>query len=144
MSGYRYLIVCFILGLLLFLLYDVHIPRIRGFWQSDKVKECISRIAKKYPPIRYIHVHVAPGHGSYTRNKKHVYIATHDMKTGLPLTIREMTQVLLHEVTHVLCKEDIGHTNRFYKVYNHLLKKVQASGSPYTAEGLGMAKRRLK
>ena len=52
--------------------------------------------------------------GSYTINKKHVYICMHD-KHGEYYDRNMLIYVLIHELAHVICDE-IGHTDKFNQI----------------------------
>lgn len=56
---------------------------------------------------------------SYTINKKEIHLCTRDPQNGLYYDKNTLMFVLLHELSHVLCK-DIGHTRNFATI-NHAL-----------------------
>lgn len=66
------------------------------------------------------------GKKSYTINKKHIYICLKDEK-GEYYNRNMLKYVILHELAHVLCDE-IGHTEKFHKIFEEILKKAIKCG----------------
>lgn len=75
---------------------------------------------------RFQHVELYEGKKSYTINKKKVYICLKD-KNGRYYNRNMLCYVILHEYAHMLCDE-IGHTDKFYDVFDDLLKKAGQLG----------------
>jgi len=59
------------------------------------------------------------GKKSYTINKKRIYMCLKD-ESGKYYGENMLVYVLLHELAHVKCDE-IGHTEKFHKIFNDLL-----------------------
>ena len=66
------------------------------------------------------------GEKSYTINKKQVYICLKD-EMGKYYDDNTLYYVVCHEISHVLCDE-IGHTEKFYVIFNELLLKMEEHG----------------
>ena len=66
------------------------------------------------------------GEKSYTINKKQVYICLKDEK-GEYYDDNTLYYVVCHEISHVICDE-IGHTEKFYLIFNELLSKMEEDG----------------
>ena len=54
---------------------------------------------------------------SYTLNKELVFI------NNKQKNIRVLYYILLHEISHILCANEIGHTKHFFKIFNFLVNK---------------------
>jgi hypothetical protein len=63
---------------------------------------------------------------SYTINKQKVHLCLKD-KNGDYYNENMLTYVGLHELAHVLCDE-VGHTEKFYRVFDDLLDKAHEMG----------------
>ena len=66
------------------------------------------------------------GDKSYTINKKHVFMCLLD-ENDIYYENNMLIYVLLHEISHVICDE-IGHTPKFYEIFNNLLKEASNIG----------------
>jgi hypothetical protein len=71
-------------------------------------------------------VDIYEGDKSYTINKKKVYICLKD-EHGKYYSRNMLVYVILHEYAHILCDE-IGHTDKFFDIFQKLLAKASASG----------------
>lgn len=67
------------------------------------------------------------GNKSYTINKKKIYLCLRD-KNGEYYPINMLLYVLIHEFAHYLNKDDIGHTEKFHKIFEQLLDKAYELG----------------
>lgn len=67
------------------------------------------------------------GEKSYTINKDKIYLCLKDENDEYYDT-NMLVYVLLHEFSHYLNKEDIGHTPRFHQIFNDLLDKAHKLG----------------
>lgn len=105
------------------LLYE----EVRESFQSDdpvllKVKSNLERVnSEKVKDLRFFE-----GDKSYTINKKNVYICLKDENGGY-YDENMLTYVALHELAHSLCDE-IGHTEKFHKIFDQLLEKARQEG----------------
>lgn len=68
--------------------------------------------------------------GTYTENKSVIYLCVRDPKTGKYYDHNVIMYVALHELAHVLTKEE-GHTKLFTENFNKLLIKAQQEGLYY-------------
>lgn len=66
------------------------------------------------------------GDKSYTINKEKVYICLKD-DNGQYYDHNMLVYVVAHELAHVLCDE-IGHTDKFHKIFDDLLVELAKSG----------------
>lgn len=66
------------------------------------------------------------GDKSYTINKKKVYICLKDPH-GRYYNRNMLVYVICHEYAHILCDE-IGHTPKFFRIFDDLLKRATAHG----------------
>lgn len=82
------------------------------------------RLAPVFPEIQKIKLYDA--NKSYTINKTQVHICMKD-ENGAYYHDNMLTYVLLHELAHVRCDE-IGHTDKFYKIFQNLLDQASSAG----------------
>ena len=66
------------------------------------------------------------GKKSYTIRKKYIFICMKD-KEKKYYNDNQLIYVILHEIAHVMNNE-IGHTNKFFKVFNSLLLNANRCG----------------
>ena len=66
------------------------------------------------------------GKKSYTINKKRIHLCLKDEK-GEYYDKNMLIYVTIHELAHVKCPE-VGHTDKFYEIFNHLLDKAARCG----------------
>lgn len=66
------------------------------------------------------------GSKSYTINKSRIYMCLKD-DNGQYYDDNSLMFVLLHEMSHVICKS-IGHTNEFQQIFNELLIEATKVG----------------
>lgn len=66
------------------------------------------------------------GKKSYTINKKKVYLCMKD-EDDQYYSRNILAYVLIHEISHAICKE-VGHTDKFYDIFNQMLKKAEMLG----------------
>ena len=71
-------------------------------------------------------IKIFKGNKSYTINKKTVYLCLED-QNGNYYNLNILVYVLLHEISHVLCKS-IGHNEEFQSIFDKLLKKAEEKG----------------
>lgn len=67
------------------------------------------------------------GEKSYTLNKEKIFICLKD-ENGNYYPTNMLVYVVLHELAHVINKNDIGHTENFMKIFDELLEKAQFMG----------------
>jgi len=67
------------------------------------------------------------GKKSYTINKEKIYLCLTD-ENGEYYPTNMLVYVLLHELSHLLNKDDIGHTEKFHKIFQELLDKAHSMG----------------
>lgn len=72
-------------------------------------------------------VELYEGKKSYTLNKKHVYICLKDTH-GRYYNRNMLIYVILHEFSHILNKDGIGHTKKFFEIFHQLLEHASKLG----------------
>jgi hypothetical protein len=107
---------------------------------SSFVKEKLERFQTPHPVIQSLKRKLRPvypdiddllileGKESYSLNKNKVYICLKDKKTGELYDHNMLTYVLLHELAHVMNKDDVGHTPKFHEKFDELLDKAESLG----------------
>lgn len=120
--------ISFIILLILFIL-------LLGYVIFSRVMEYYSQLD---PMLRHIHQKLEPldpkvktlkfyeGNKSYTINKKKIYLCLRDEKNEY-YNENMLMYVAIHELAHVLCDE-IGHTDKFHRIFKQLLYKAQKMG----------------
>lgn len=92
--------------------------------QDPVLMELKEELSKCFPEID--NAILLKGKKSYTINKKQIYICLKDEK-GEYYNKNMLKYVILHELAHVLCDE-IGHTEKFHKIFEEILKKAIKCG----------------
>lgn len=92
--------------------------------QDPKVNQIKNRIMGVHPDVKDIRFR--KGDKSYTINKEIIYLCT-EGSDGVKYDDNMLTYVAIHEVAHTLCDE-VGHTSKFYQIFNRLLDVAQAQG----------------
>jgi len=95
----------------------------KGHPVIDELKNTLKHVHPEFSKIR-----IVVGDQSYTLNKEKVFLCLHDKKTGKLYDKNMLTYVLLHEMAHVLNKEDEGHTPAFHKKFDQLLDIATKKG----------------
>jgi len=68
------------------------------------------------------------GDKSYTINKEKIFVCLKD-ENGDYYPLNMLVYVVLHEIAHLLNKEDIGHTEKFHAQFDELLLRAAEVGS---------------
>ena len=87
-----------------------------------KLKEILDPL---HPDVKNLKLY--KGKKSYTINKKKIYLCLKDEKNEYYST-NMLIYVLLHEFSHYLNKDDIGHTEKFHKIFDDLIEKADSMG----------------
>ena len=90
------------------------------------INELVEEVSKVYPPCKELKI--VEGDQSYTLNKKKVFLCLKDKRTGKTYDKNMLIYVLLHELAHVLNKDDVGHTPAFHAEFDKLLKIAEEKG----------------
>jgi hypothetical protein len=87
-----------------------------------RLKEVLSPI---HPSIERLKLYKSDK--SYTINKEKIYLCLHD-KNGDYYPLSTLSYVLLHEIAHFLNTYDVGHTPKFYEIFDQLLARAEELG----------------
>jgi hypothetical protein len=90
------------------------------------INELVEEVSKVYPPCKELKI--VEGDQSYTLNKKKVFLCLKDKRTGKTYDKNMLIYVLLHELAHVLNKDDVGHTPAFHAEFDKLLAIAEEKG----------------
>ena len=93
---------------------------------DDKMLMKVKDNLRKVKPEKVNELKFFEGDKSYTINKKNVYICLKD-ENDKYYDENMLTYVALHELAHSLCDE-IGHTEKFHKIFQKLLKEAAEKG----------------
>lgn len=91
---------------------------------DEKVDHIKSNLIEHFPELS--RVNVFSGNRSFTIDKKEIFLCLRD-ENGNYYDDNMLTYVLLHELSHVICDE-IGHTDKFYKIFDKVLEYAAAQG----------------
>lgn len=91
---------------------------------EPKVMEIKRLITPVHPAIA--NMTFRKGRKSYTLNKEIIHLCIYDAN-GKYYDNNMLIYVALHEVAHVLCDE-IGHTDKFYRIHEELIQKATEQG----------------
>ena len=99
-------------------------------WTKDPRNPTIERLKEKVRKVvpQIDQVQLREGEKSYTLDKQKIYLCLADKQTGKTYNDNMLVYVLLHELAHVLNKEDIGHTPAFNRKFDEILKVAEAKG----------------
>ena len=90
--------------------------------QSDpKLHEIKNRCIHVHPVVKDLKLY--KGEKSYTINKEKIYICLLDEK-GEYYPMNMLIYVFLHELAHLINKEDTGHTEKFHEIFQQLINKA--------------------
>ena len=119
MKGTIYIILIIIT---LLCLYLISLPVMQEHFLITNLKEKLTIIDPDFK-----HLDIREGTSSYTEDKTIIYICLRDEK-GLFYPTNTLIYVILHEIAHLLNKQDFGHTEAFNKIFDKLLCKAASLG----------------
>lgn len=103
-------------------IYLVSLPTVKEHFLITDLKEKLAVIDNRFNDID-----IREAASSYTEDKTIIYLCLRDEK-GHFYPTNTLIYVALHEIAHMLNKEDFGHTPAFHKVFDRLLCKAAAKG----------------
>ena len=87
-----------------------------------RLKDVLSPI---HPSIKNLKLYKSDK--SYTINKDKIYLCLTD-RNGDYYPLSTHSYVLLHEIAHFLNTYDVGHTPKFYEIFDELLERAEKLG----------------
>lgn len=134
MAGTIYIILILIS---LLCMYLVSLPTVKEHFVISSLKERLTVIDP-----RFAELDIRESSSSYTEDKSIIYLCLRDEK-GQYYPINTVMYVALHEIAHLLNKEDFGHTPAFHRTFDKLLcdaaaKKVYDPNLPHTPSYCGV------
>jgi len=94
--------------------------------QDDpKLQQLKEMLTPLHPVVKDLKLY--KGKKSYTINKEKIYLCLKD-QDGNYYSNNMLIYVLLHELAHLLNKEDIGHTEKFHEIFEGLIEKAHNLG----------------
>ena len=113
-------------------IYLVSLPTVKEHFLIGDLKEKLTLVDNKFSELD-----IREAASSYTEDKSIIYLCLRDEK-GQFYPINTLMYVALHEIAHLVNKEDFGHTASFHKIFDKLLCKAAAMGiydpsKPHTA-----------
>ena len=89
-----------------------------------------TEVSKVYPPIRW--VKILEGKKSYTQDKEKIFLQLNDER-GNPLPFNRLVYILLHELAHLISREeDSSHTSEEFRSNFSLLLNRAIEKGVYT------------
>jgi hypothetical protein len=96
------------------------------YLQDDPILHKIKKLLDPlHPEIKDLKLY--KGLKSYTINKEKIYLCLTDENDEY-YSMNMLIYVFLHEFSHYLNKDDIGHTPKFYKIFEDILNKASDMG----------------
>lgn len=94
--------------------------------EDNVVHSIKENLIKIHPNFEKIRIEVSDE--SFTEDKSIIYLCIYDKETNDVYEMNTLMYVVLHELAHVLNKEDYGHTENFYIIFDKLLCKAMEKG----------------
>lgn len=106
----------------LLLIYIISLPTVKEHFLISKIKEQIAVIDDKLKDLD-----IREASSSYTEDKTTIYLCLRDERNNF-YPMNTLIYVTLHEIAHLLNKQDFGHTEAFYKIFDKLLCDAASQG----------------
>jgi hypothetical protein len=119
MKGTIYII---LIILALLCLYLISLPSFKEHFMISDLKERLAVVDRNF-----VELDIREGTSSFTEDKAIIYLCLKDDQ-GKFYPTNTLVYVALHEIAHLLNKEDYGHTPAFHRVFDKLLCKAAAKG----------------
>jgi hypothetical protein len=103
--------------------YKLHLNNPESRDMLERIRSNFSKIHPEFGKIP-----LSADTSAYTEDKKRIAICLKDPKTGIPYSENTLMYVSLHELAHMINRDNYGHTDTFKKVFFSLLKKAQSFG----------------
>jgi len=116
--------------LIIILIWVIHRQVKEHHLQDDPMLHLLRKVLT---PIQYNDksimdgVQLYKGDKSYTINKEKIFLCLYD-ENGEYYPLNTVLEVCSHEIAHYLNRADVGHTENFYKIFDHILKEAQKLG----------------
>jgi len=96
------------------------------YLQDDpKLRELKEKLLPLDPTVKTIKLY--KGDKSYTINKEKIYLCLKDEHNNY-YSDNILIYVLIHEIAHLLNRQDVGHTPKFHQIFEELLDKAAKLG----------------
>lgn len=93
--------------------------------RDPMLKRIRNKTEALHPAVK--NIKMFKGSKSYTINKSRIYLCLKDEK-GQYYNENMLIYVFIHELAHYLNKEDVGHTPKFFEIFNELINKAVKLG----------------
>ena len=113
-------------------IYLVSLPTVKEHFLISDLKEKLAIVDPQFNSLD-----IRESTSSFTEDKTIIYLCLRDEK-GEFYPTNTLIYVALHEIAHLLNKEDYGHTPAFHRIFDKLLCKAASKGiyvpdKPHTA-----------
>jgi hypothetical protein len=119
-NGWLIVIILFLIlgGIIMWVSWTIRENHLQEDPMLWKLKEMLTPLHSEVKQIK-----LYKGDKSYTINKEKIYLCLKDEKDQYYPT-NHLVYVLIHELAHLLNKDDIGHTPKFHSIFEDLLDKA--------------------
>lgn len=107
---------------ILFCIYLVSLPTVKEHFLITDIKEKLTLIDPSFENLD-----IRESSTSFTEDKTIIYLCLRNER-GQFYPMNTLIYVCLHEIAHLLNREDFGHTPAFNKIFDKLLCKAAAKG----------------
>jgi hypothetical protein len=119
MKGTLYIL---IIVIALLCIYLISLPPVKEHFIITDLKEYLSVIDPTFKDID-----IREASSSYTEDKSIIYLCLRDEK-GQYYPMNTIIYVALHEIAHLINRNDFGHTPAFHKIFDKLLCQAASKG----------------
>lgn len=116
------IVICFVVAIILL----VHKQIKEHYLQDDPMLYTLKEILKPVHP-EFNNLKLYKGDKSYTINKDKIFLCLYD-ENGDYYPLNALVFVLLHEMAHKINHDDVGHTPKFYEVFEGLQQRAAELG----------------
>lgn len=120
--GIFFLILITLVGIIWWVTYSIKEHHLQDDPMLFKLKEMMTPL---HPSVKSLKLY--KGNKSYTINKDKIYMCLKD-ENGEYYPTNHLIYVLLHEFSHYLNKDDIGHTPKFHAIFEDLQEQAEEMG----------------
>lgn len=106
----------------IYMIYMVALPERRENFVINNLKEYLTIVDPNFEKLD-----IRESDSSYTEDKSVIFLCLRNEK-GEVYPMNTVMYVALHEIAHMINKNDYGHTPAFHKIFNDLLCKAAAKG----------------
>jgi len=115
------ILVIIVISIILYFYYNTR-PVVKEHFIIINIKEKLCLLNKHFEKLD-----IREGSSSYTEDKSTIYLCLRDER-GNYYSQNTVMYVVLHEIAHILNKDNYGHTPEFHAIFNKLLCRAADIG----------------